>query len=81
MVLQMHEGAFGLALQQGGGRAYGYSGRPGDTAALERMLFEPWARRFLDLSATEAFAHQAEADRKRRDQGLGTFERPPWRRV
>jgi hypothetical protein len=80
-VRQMHEGAFGLAVHQAGGRAYGYQGDPQKTAGLEIALLEPWAQRFLDMTAAEVFAHEAESDRKRREQGLRTFERPPWRRV
>lgn len=80
-VRQIHEGAFGLALKQAGGRVYGYQGDPRETAALENELLEPWAQRFLDMTAIEVFAQEAESDRKRRELGLRNFERPPWRRV
>jgi hypothetical protein len=78
---QIHEGAFGLAVHHAGGSAYGYYGDPEETAALERALLEPWAHRFLDMTAVEILAYETELDRRRRELGMRQIEKPPWRRI
>jgi hypothetical protein len=81
IVRHMHEGAFGLAVHHAGGRAYGYYGDPAETAALERALLEPWAHRFVDMTAVEILAYETELDRRRRELGWRQIEKPPWRRT
>jgi hypothetical protein len=79
IVRQMHEGAFGLAVHHAGGGAYGHYGDPKETAALERDLLEPWAHRFLDMTAVEVLAYETELDRRRREVGMRQTQDPPWR--